>query len=175
MNIGLSNERFTAWVVFQGAEHRRFWRLFTKRGWRHCFVIVPAYNHEVGLKAGRSCVVIDPRTNHVSIDVLFMPAEDVANHALEQGAKCVIKYYVDRRGLPDYVPRGILTCVSMLKAICGIGAWYVWTPQHFARWLLLNGGELITRDKVDGEAVQGENSGAKLSNAASPKATIAIG
>lgn len=162
--VMIASERFTAWIVFQGADHRRFWRIFTGRGWRHCFIVVPAYNPTAGLRAGRASVVIDPRSNHVSIDVLFMPPKEVADHLLGQGAKCVIKFNVDRRGLPDYVPRGILTCVSMLKAICGIGAWYVWTPKHFARWLLRNGGELVVKDLND-ETVWNEKTETGPSNA----------
>lgn len=157
MILGSSNDRFTAYIVFQGADHRRFWRLFTGRGWRHCFIIIPRYNQTAGLRAGRYSVIVDPRTNHISVDVLFMPPDRVVDHMLKEGAKCVIKYEVDRRGLPAYVPRGILTCVSALKAICGISAWYVWTPSHFARWLLRNGGELITKENENVEYVRDEN------------------
>lgn len=146
MMIGISDKRFDAYFVFQGADHRRFWRLFTKRGWRHCFVVIPSYDRSAGLKDGRHSIVIDPRTNHIAIDVLYMPPNKVAKHVLDGGANCVIKFSVDQRGLPAYVPRGIITCVSILKSICGIDAWYVWTPQHLARWLARNGGELILKD-----------------------------
>jgi len=172
MIAGLSNERFDAWIVFQGADHRQFWRLFTKRGWRHCFVIVPAYNPAAGLMAGRNSVVIDPRTNHVSVDVLFMPPRDVVDHLLKEGAKCAIKFRVDRRGLRDYVPRGILTCVSVIKAICGISAWYVWTPEHFARWLLRNGGELVTRGEDHGEHFRDEKAQTGCSDAESAASPV---
>lgn len=150
------DKKFTAWIVFMGADHRQFWRLFTSRGWRHCFIVVPSYYPEPGLMAEQHSIIIDPRTNHIAVDVLYMAPNLVAEHALEMGAKCVIKFRVDRRGLRAYVPRGITTCVSILKAICGIGAWYVWTPQHFATYLLRNGGELITKGETDGEHVRGK-------------------
>lgn len=117
-------------------------------------MIVPAYHAAVGLRAGRYSVVIDPRTNHIATDVLFMPPADVAKHMLENGATCVVKFRVDRASIRNYVPRGILTCVSMVKAVCAISDWHVWTPKHLARWLAMNGGEVIAGGDQHGENVR---------------------
>lgn len=141
-----SRKRFTVWIVFVGSDHRRFWRIFTKRGWRHCFIIVPAYYPEPGLSAEQYSVVIDARTNFTEVDVLFHSPKSLVETALDEGATCVIKFSVDRKGQRDYVPRGILTCVSLTKAIIGISAWYVLTPEHLARWLFRNGGKLVKKD-----------------------------
>lgn len=143
---GLSNDRFTAWVVFTGGDHRRFWRIFTRRGWRHCFVVLPVYHPEPGIGASEFSQVINQTTNRIDAKVFFQSPKSCAESFLKDGAKCVVKIRVDRRKLPNYVPRGFLTCVSLIKAILGVGAWYVWTPEHLARWLLRNGGELIWRE-----------------------------
>lgn len=144
-----TRQRFTAFVVFAGADHRRFWRIFTKRGWRHCFVIIPIYYPEPGLMAEQYSLIIDQRTNHTAVDVFFQSPKSVADEALQRGATCVIKFEVDRKDYRDYVPRGFLTCVSIVKSVLGIGAWYVITPEHFARWLLRNGGKLQVLKRND--------------------------
>mgnify|MGYP001146971656 CR=1 FL=1 len=144
-----TRKRFTAWIIFAGADHRRFWRIFTRRGWRHCYVILPAYYPEPGLRADQYSVIIDTRTNCTDCDVLFTPPKDVVQYLLKEGTTCAIKVRIDRHGKRDYVPRGILTCVSLVKSIIGIGAWWVWTPEQLARHLVRNGGELITQGESD--------------------------
>lgn len=139
----VSRRRFTAFVIFQGAEHRRAWRIFTRRGWRHCLLVLPVYYPDQSLSAKRFSLVINPVTWCVQSDVYFETPDRMAQEALREGATCVIKIPIDLAFDRDYVPRGLLTCVSLIKAILGISAWYVWTPEHLARWLLRNGGELV--------------------------------
>lgn len=141
----VTRDRFTAYVVFQGAEHRRFWRVFTRRGWRHCLVILPVYYPERSLGAEQFSIVIDPLTWGVWCKVLFEAPRKLALDALEDGATAVVKYRVDQKFERDYIPRGLFTCVTLLKAILGLSAWYVWTPEHLARYLLRNGGQLLER------------------------------
>ncbi len=64
---------------------------------------------------------------------------------LDSGYTAAISVPVDHDYKTDYVPRGLLTCVSVVKAIIGVRAWYVWTPEHLARYLARMGGEVITR------------------------------
>lgn len=137
-------KRYTAYVVFQGAEHRRAWRIFTRRGWRHCWLVLPAFYPAPGLGAERYSVMINPGTDHVAIDVLFRSPKSIVDAALSEGATCAIKIAIDQKFTGAYVPRGLLTCVSLIKAALGLKAWYVWTPEHLARHLLRNGGEIIT-------------------------------
>lgn len=141
----VSRKRFTAFVIFQGAEHRRFWRVFTRRGWRHVLIVIPVYYPEQSLAAERFSLVIDPLAWGVRTDVLFEAPADLAQEALKEGATAVIKYRVDQKFERDYVPRGLFTCVTLIKSLVGIAAWYVWTPEHLARYLLRNGGELVER------------------------------
>ncbi|HKY44898.1 MAG TPA: hypothetical protein VJM50_17530, partial [Pyrinomonadaceae bacterium] len=54
----------------------------------------------------------------------------------------------DQKFSGKYLPRGLLTCVSLTKALLSIGAWHVWTPEQLARWLLQNGGEIMERPNV---------------------------
>ena len=139
-------EAFTAYVVFVGADHRRPWRIFTRRGWRHVFVCIPVYYPEPSLTAEQYTMIIDPRTNCIQPDLVFVPVKKAAQYFLSEGATAVIKVRVDRRGLPPYMARGLQNCVSVVKAVLGVAAWYVWTPEHLARWLIRNGGQIIEKE-----------------------------
>lgn len=142
-------KRYTAYVVFQGAEHRRAWRIFTRRGWRHCWLIMPANPPRHSLFAKAGSILISAGTDHVSIDHVQRPAKELAQSALNDGATCVIKIAIDQKFTGAYVPRGLLTCVSLIKAALGLKAWFVWTPEHLARYLLRNGASLIEREPDD--------------------------
>lgn len=142
-------KRYTAYVVFQGAEHRRAWRIFTRRGWRHCWLIMPANPPKHSLFAKAFAILIGSQTDHVSVDFVQRPSAELAQEALKDGATCVIKIAIDQKFTGAYVPRGLLTCVSLVKAALGLKAWYVWTPKHLARYLLRSGGRLIEREPDD--------------------------
>jgi hypothetical protein len=155
----VTRRRLTAWVIFQGADHRRFWRIFTRRGWRHCLVILPIYRQDADqLRPDVWSQVINPMSWGVQAEVYFERPHVLAQMALEEGATCVVKFPIDEKFDRDYVPRGLLTCVSMLKAILGVAAWYVWTPEHLARYLLRHGGKILERENHD-IAVQGQKGG----------------
>lgn len=143
--IPSQRQRFTAFVVFQGAEHRRAWRIFTKRKWRHCLVVVPFYFPAPSLTADVYSIIVNPITFTVRFDVAFKDPRGVVDEMLEYGYTAAIAVPVDHDYKVDYVPRGLLTCVSLVKAIIGVRAWYVWTPEHLARYLARMGGEIITR------------------------------
>lgn len=152
VKAGLFQGRFTAFVVFQGGDHRRFWRIFTRRGWRHCWIILPSQTNDAGLFGNDDAIVVDPNIGFIEIQGVKRSPRQVADEALEMGATCVIRVQVDRSQNPTYVPRGILQCVSLVKAVIGISAWQVWTPKHLARYLIRNGGQIYT-GKIDGEHV----------------------
>lgn len=108
-------------------------------------MLLPAYFPEPGLNSDEYTIVLDPRTNCLQHHFTAQPVEDVVQKLLAEGATCAIKYRVSRRGAPWYIPRGLQNCVSVVKSVLGVAAWYVWTPQHLARWLLRNGGQMIER------------------------------
>lgn len=139
-------DAFTAYVVFVGTDTRPPWRLFTTRGYRHVFVMVPVYPEGTSLLAAEYVMCLNPQTNCIQHSVVKISARDAAQHFLKEGATCVIKVRVDRRGLAPYIPRGLQTCVSVVKSVLGVAAWYVWTPQHLARWLVRNGGQIIEKE-----------------------------
>lgn len=147
MGHGMNRKRFTAYVVFKGAEHRRFWRIFTRRGWRHVFVVIPVYFPEPGLAAIQYCQIINPTMEDLRADVVYKPADQVCADLLDDGATCVIRFPVDQKFTGRYIPRGLLTCVSLVKALISVDAWWILTPEQLANYLLRNGGSLMEREQ----------------------------
>lgn len=140
-----TRKRFTAYVIFYGSEHDGFWRIFTGRGWRHCCVILPSYGPEDNLlRPDVASLVINPLTWGVEALVIRKHPEEVCRLQLEDGATAAISIPIDLRHERLYVPRGLLTCVSLIKAVLGMrGGWYVFTPKHLARYMLRHGGKFI--------------------------------
>lgn len=132
--------RFTAYLVFTGSSHSIWWRMFTRRGWRHVQLIVPADHPDSSLfsKVGR-CVVLNATSYSVTVSVVDKFAKDLALDCLDAGATMVLSYFVDVGFTREFIFRGLLTCVSLIKAVIGINAWYVITPGDLARWLIKNG------------------------------------
>lgn len=149
--LGTTRERFTAYVVFVGADHRRAWRIATRRGWRHCLVILPRVGVSETLVGGRGAIVLNPIVSHLCVHASERSPLALAHEALNEGATCVVRCRVDRSPAGEYVPRGLLTCVSVIKAVLGVRAWWVVTPEQLARVLLRMGGELV--GSSDGVAV----------------------
>jgi len=140
-------KRFTAYVVFQGAEHRRWWRIYTRRGWRHCYLILPDHRPGASLFAKPGSVVINPWVSCIRWDCLETSPQELCEDVLAEGATCAIALPVDQKFSGRYVPRGLLTCVSLIKAVIGCDAWYVWTPEQLAKWMLRHGGKMVERKR----------------------------
>lgn len=140
-------KRFTAYVVFAGSENRRWWAFLLRRGWRHVNLILPAYYPKPSLTAVCYSQVIAFQTDCIRSDVSFDDPEALAQAYLRAGATCVIRVPVDQKFTGRYIPRGLLTCVSLAKAMLSVDAWWVWTPEQLARYLLQNGGKLLEKSE----------------------------
>lgn len=142
-------------MVFQGAEHRRPWRVFTRRKWRHCLIILPAYYPAPGLMSDCYSIVINPITFCIRVDMVWQKPRELVDEMLEAGYTAAFAVPVDHDYKKEYIPRGLLTCVSVVKALLGLQAWYVWTPEHLARYLARRGFDLIQRKvKENGSTIQ---------------------
>ena len=140
----VTRKRFTAFVVFYGSDHEGFWRIFTARGWRHCAVILPVYSPGATLFSEGHAVAIQSIGWGVEVVVLEKSALEVAQTQLKEGATAALSIPIDLDMKRLYVPRGLLTCVSLIKAVLGLrGGWYVFTPKHLCRYLLRHGANFI--------------------------------
>lgn len=87
--------------------------------------------------------MINPLGFAVAVDQVDLLAVDAAKHALASGATLALSWKVDLVPRREFVPRGLLTCVSVVKAVLGISAWFVLTPEHLARWMIRNGAQRL--------------------------------
>lgn len=137
--------KFTAYAIFSGADHGIFWRMFTPRGMRHVQVLVPADSGRALFAGNGRSILVNAMSWAFTLEVLDASAREAAMHGLERGATLVLEWPVDLQFSREYVPRGLLTCVSVAKAVMGISAWFVITPAHLARWMLRNGATRLER------------------------------
>lgn len=84
---------------------------------------------------GDKTLVIDPLQWGVGVKVYDEPADQfIVNHSHQ--ASAILSYVADYRRLDGYIPRGVYTCVTLIKGILGIKkAAFIQTP--FALYLLM--------------------------------------
>ena len=126
-------------VVFQGSDNLGPLQIFCERGWRHCWIGIAVYFPEPGLMANQWTMRIEPVTWGTDVDFNFMSLNDCAQAAYDRGATSVLKMSVDTRPKRGYVPRGFVSCVSVLKSIMGLRACWIVTPKQLHGYLRRNG------------------------------------
>lgn len=131
------------YVVFQRSDHFGPWNLLSPREFQHAWVFKQVYCPEPGLLSSKYTAKYE-LSSHANIEVWWYHPLDVAHHFLLSGVTAVLRYSVKKIHLPRYLPRGIMTCVSAIKPLLGISAWWVWTPYQLYNHLLGKGAERIT-------------------------------
>lgn len=120
------------------ATHLMPWwvRLFTRDNFQHCYAF-RAYN-------GITLIV-----NHIApgllVDATNVKAVECAKAIAYQKGETIVLFA--SRLKPRYTFRGMQSCVSVVKALLGIGAWRIWTPQGLYEHLIENGGVVICKAK----------------------------
>jgi hypothetical protein len=142
---GLQKKRLSCIVVFQGSDGLGPWRIFARPGWRHCWIALRLYFPSVGTMARQYTLKIEPTTWGIDVDVGWQSVDDVAQAALAAGATSVLEFSVDTPPPWGYVPRGVLSCVSVIKAVLGLRAWWVVTPEQLHRLLVRRGANEVRR------------------------------
>lgn len=101
--------------------------------------------------------VIDPTVSCIEVSLrihpagchLSLPVEFIALDFAAHGAEVVeIVYPVDKTHTLYRLTNFWPGCVTIAKGLLGIAEW-VFTPYQFYRWLLENGGEVLTQEKQD--------------------------
>lgn len=137
--------RFTAYLIFSGAEHGIWWRMFTPRGFRHVQLIIPADGDRNLFDQSGQCIVVNATSYSVTVNLFDKRARELADDFLDAGATMVLTWFVDVGFTREFIPRGFLTCVSIVKALIGVNVWYLITPDHLARWLIRNGAKRLEK------------------------------
>lgn len=139
-----------AYIVFQDGQCR-WWDGFTKPGFRHCWVFYTAYKPEPGLMADRYCSKVEYVNSHLDVDVWWGTPEEVCEHFMsDPKTTCILKYRVELPGNGSVACRGLMTCVSVSKAILGIGSWEILTPYQLCSRLLYLGATMVRKENENG-------------------------
>ena len=117
------------WVFFGEAEQLGWLRIFTKRGWRHCFAVTTL--------ADDVPIVINPSRPVLEITLpLATTAETVARFR-QDGYRCLVVSTTE----PDYNLAKhciVKSCATVVAYSLGIGTWAI-TPRQLWRRLLREG------------------------------------
>lgn len=108
----------------------------TSPGWFRLFMRTQRYNHCWAMQwTGRRWVAFD--VHSLAIDVVELAAWPELPRMLAHRGATIVE--VARYRAPRWYWRGLTTCVSSVKMLLGIRAWWVVTPDALYRWLLREG------------------------------------
>ena len=114
------------YVGFVDRTEIRILRLFLKRGFRHCFVLMGDENR---------WVVVDPISNRMDISYIPVGVRSVKDMFCKSKIKArfvrVKRQYIPKKR----VSSGIFTCVEVVKRIIGISKISVFTPFRLYKFL----------------------------------------
>ncbi len=79
---------------------------------------------------------IEPLTWGIDVDLWFEHPDVVAKSFYEKGATAILKVPVKIPATPSFVPRGVYSCVTVVKAMVGVRQWRVWTPKGLFGYLV---------------------------------------
>jgi len=138
-----------AYVVFQDHDRHPFWRPFTRPGFRHCWVMLPAPCPAHGLLAVTYTMKIEALAWGVDTAVWWAAPDQVAAHFARDEGVTVVGAKVQLPP-PDFNHRrsswrslrGFITCVSIVKAALGLRGFAV-TPHQLFQQLVAAGGEVL--------------------------------
>lgn len=145
----MRNEIRDFFVVFAQSNARHIWSPFCHRDFRHCWVFWPHYNGTPGLMTPRNTIKIEAQCSNLDLDVWYADPMEVAEAFLPLSTD-ILRISLPFRTKPSYSPRGIITCVSIVKAVMDINEWRVLTPRQLYRHLLKLGATRLRQGNQNG-------------------------
>lgn len=154
-------KRVHAYVVFQNTASWRPWNIFTSAGWRHCWVMTTVYWPAPGLTADRYMTMVEGVVWGLHVDTVWTDPIKLTEDLYREGATAVLQ--VSMPLPPAYVHTPavrLMTCVTVVKAVLGLRACWVWTPKQLFTYLVRHHGATLMPWPVDhqqkGEGTQGD-------------------
>lgn len=112
----------------------RWWDIFTRKGWRHCFIWWQPPDTDAIIQIASLFWGISLHFSQGDIDDALMM---LAN---ERVISSILVVDCDLPGPLPFVTHGPITCVTFAKATMGIRARHIWTPHQLHRYLLTQKG-----------------------------------
>jgi len=111
-------------IAFGHSDVRHFWDVFTQKGFRHCC----AFKFD-----GFNWLLVDPLGQCLDINIMPYTSEDDVPYIFRQAGWTVIRYKKTIK--PQFIFRGVLTCVTVCKQLLGIKACWVVTPWQLHNYI----------------------------------------
>jgi hypothetical protein len=111
-------------------------RLFTRNNFQHCY----AFRDYHGIT-----LIVNHVAQGLLIDATNVKARDCARAWAADKGDTVVLFASQLK--PRYTPRGVQTCVSVVKSVIGLGAPRILTPQQLYQYLIDNGGVVLWAEK----------------------------
>lgn len=132
------------YVLFRKARFRAWWSMFTVPGFEHCSVVEEMNFEGDGLASVDGFIHIDHCHGLLVHRVHSGNArEHVAEALAAQRITVVAVIEVEKSHRWGYIPFGLFTCVTIVKAILGLHDWRVQTPQSLLRNLERQGALIV--------------------------------
>jgi hypothetical protein len=141
-------ERQEWWVVFSRSKAGSFWTPFTGGEMAHCWAFRGHWvEGSPGLMHTRWTLKVEASRCLLDLDYWFADPDEVAAAFLEDDSVVdIMAVTVDVDAAKAYVPRGLMTCVSVVKAALQVGEWWVLTPRQLREYLLQHGGRSLREE-----------------------------
>ena len=131
-------------VLFRNTRMPSWWTRFTVPGTEHCSVVEDAKYPEEGLISTEYCVHMDACYGLLSSQVHWESAIKFVSKALiRRDFTLVAIVEVEKKYRRGYIPFGLWTCVTAVKATLGIHDWRIQTPQKLLRYLEHRGATVV--------------------------------
>ena len=92
--------------------------------------------------APRITLNMEAQSSNIDFDVWHADPKEVAE-AFMPFSTDILQITLPFKSSLKYYPRGIITCVSIIKSAMDIKAWRVLTPEHLYRYLLKIGAKSL--------------------------------
>ena len=141
-SFGMRREIRYIYVVFQESVLWDRVRWFTSPGYRHCWAFHSVWFPEKSLMADEYTLKMEVTSSRIDTAIWWADPATVADSFVAlPDVTTILRVRVDIDDQIRYIPRGMLTCVSGVKALLGVRAWWVVTPKQLHNYLLGIGAE----------------------------------
>lgn len=135
----------------RGDGRRRWWRLFTRPGWRHVLALAA-----IGAEDRPLTMVVDPVAGRMLVRIDPRPLGDAVRDELAAGGWALaVPVPAGLAQAPVYRP--IYTCAGVMAHLVGLRSWRVLTPRQLYRRLRREGARpILSAPTPGGVELKGE-------------------